>query len=137
MTFNMFYTDFVGQTIYLGNPKATSMSIERIQYDQGVRAASYGLFLHCLVAAIYAPCLHMLIKRFGIRWTFSFSMFIFAISMIIICRSRNILVVNLTASLTGLSTASLTSIPYILVTTYYDQREVNYYTIKTEFTSDP
>ena len=124
MTFNLFFTDFVGQTVYNGDPSADETSIERIRYDQGVRAASYGLLFHCIVGAIYAPLLKPLIHQFGIHLTFSFSMFIFSLSMLVIYVSRNIIVVNLMASLSGLGMASLTSIPYTLVMTYHANREV-------------
>lgn len=124
MTFNLFFTDFVGQTVYKGDPSADEFSIERIRYDQGVRAASYGLLLHCVVGAIYAPFLKPLIHQFGIHMTFSFGMFVFALSMLVIYISRNIVIVNIMASLSGLGMASLTSIPYTLVMTYHANREV-------------
>lgn len=124
MTFNLFFTDFVGQTIYNGDPSAEETSIERIRYDQGVRAASYGLLFHCIVGAVYAPLLKPIIHQFGIHLTFSFSMFIFSLSMLVIYVSRNIIVVNIMASLSGLGMASLTSIPYTLVMTYHANREV-------------
>lgn len=126
MTFNLFFTDFVGQTIYLGDPSAEETSIERLRYDQGVRAASYGLLFHCIVGALYAPLLKPLIHQFGIHLTFSFSMFVFALSMLVIYVSRNIVVVNIMASLSGLGMASLTSIPYTLVMTYHANREVKF-----------
>lgn len=125
MTFNLFFTDFVGQTIYLGDPSADEMSEERLRYDQGVRAGSYGLLFHCVVGAVYAPFIKPLINKFGIHLTFSFGMFIFAISMLVTYVSRNIIVVNIMASLSGLGMASLTSIPYTLVMLYQANREVN------------
>jgi solute carrier family 45 protein 3 len=124
MTFNLFFTDFVGQTVYIGDPSAEETSIERIRYDQGVRAASYGLLFHCIVGAVYAPLLKPLINQFGIHLTFSFGMFIFALSMLVIYISRNIILINIMASLSGLGMASLTSIPYTLVMTYHANREV-------------
>lgn len=126
MTFNLFFTDFVGQTIFKGDPSADELSVERIRYDQGVRAASYGLLFHCIVGALYAPFLKPLINQFGIHLTFSFSMFIFALSMVVIYASRNIVIVNIMASLSGLGMASLTSIPYTLVMTYHANREVRF-----------
>ncbi|CAF0849442.1 unnamed protein product [Rotaria sp. Silwood1] len=124
MTFNLFFTDFVGQTVYNGDPSADEISIERVRYDQGVRAASYGLLFHCIVGALYAPLLKPLINRFGIHLTFSLSMIIFALSMLVIYFSRNIIIVNIMASLSGLGMASLTSIPYTLVMTYHANREI-------------
>jgi MFS family permease len=125
MTFNLFYTDFVGQTIYKGDPGADELALERIRYDQGVRAASYGLLFHCIVGALYAPLLKPLINQFGYHLTFSFGMFVFSLSMIVIYFSRNIIIVNIMASLSGLGMASLTSIPYTLVMTYHANKEVN------------
>ena len=125
MTFNLFFTDFVGQTVYLGDPSADELSEERLRYDQGVRAGSYGLLFHCVVGALYAPLLKPLINRFGIHLTFSFGMFVFACSMLVMYVSINIIVVNIMASLSGLGMASLTSIPYTLVMIYHTNREVD------------
>lgn len=126
MTFNLFFTDFVGQTIYHGDPSADELSEERLLYDQGVRAGSYGLLFHCIVGAAYAPCLRPLINQFGVRLTFSFGMFVFALSMLVMYISKNIIIVNIMASLSGLGMASLTSIPYTLVMVYYANREVRF-----------
>ena len=124
MTFNLFFTDYVGQTIYLGDPSAEESSDERLRYDQGVRAGSYGLLFHCVVGALYAPLLKPIINQFGIHLTFSFGMLVFALSMLVMYVSRNIIVVNIMASLSGLGMASLTSIPYTLVMVYHSNREV-------------
>jgi MFS family permease len=124
MTFNLFFTAFVGQTVYAGDPSAEEFSEERQRYDQGVRAGSYGLLFHCIVGAVYAPLLRPLINRFGIHLTFSFGMLVFACSMLVMYVSRNIIVVNIMASLSGLGMASLTSIPYTLVMLYYANKDV-------------
>ena len=79
---------------------------------------------HCIVGAIYAPLLRPLINRFGIHLTFSFSMLSFALSMLVMYVSRNIIIVNIMASVSGLGMASLTSIPYTLVMVYHANREV-------------
>ncbi|CAF0748228.1 unnamed protein product [Didymodactylos carnosus] len=124
MTFNLFFTDYVGQTVYGGDPSSPEFSDERQLYDAGVRAGSFGLLFHCIVGAVYAPILKPLIYYFGIRLTFSFGMFVFVISMFVMYMSRNIIIVNAMASLSGLGMASLTSIPYTLVMLYHSNREV-------------
>ncbi|CAF4083619.1 unnamed protein product, partial [Adineta steineri] len=102
----------------------TESYLKRLRYDQGVRAGSYGLLFHCIVSVLYAPFLKTLIHRFGIHLIFSFSMFIFALSMLIIYISRDIIIINIMASLSGLGMVSLTSIPYKLVIKYHTHREV-------------
>lgn len=48
MCHNMFYTDYVGQAIYGGNPNAEESSVARRFYDAGVRMGSWGLLLHSI-----------------------------------------------------------------------------------------
>ncbi|CAF0935218.1 unnamed protein product [Adineta steineri] len=36
MIFNLLFTDFVDQTVYIGDPSADELSEERLRYDQGV-----------------------------------------------------------------------------------------------------
>ncbi len=62
MGFNLFFTDFVGQAVYLGNPNAAEDSHERLLYDEGVRMASWGLLLHCVTSAVYAAIVDRLVS---------------------------------------------------------------------------
>ncbi|CAF4194538.1 unnamed protein product [Adineta steineri] len=106
--------------------KTVELSEERLRYDQGVRAGSYDLLFHCIVGVLYVPFLRTLIHRFGIHLIFSFSMFIFALSILIMFISRNLIIINIMASLSGLGKASLTSIPYTLLIKYHKYREVTF-----------
>ncbi|GIY59538.1 solute carrier family 45 member 3 [Caerostris darwini] len=68
MCHDMYYTDFIGQVIYGGNPQANQASKAFNLYDDGVRMGSWGLLLHCLSAAVYAAFLQeKLINKYGKR----------------------------------------------------------------------
>lgn len=125
MGFNLFFTDFVGQAVYGGNPNAPENSILRNHYDEGVRMASWGLLFHCITSAVYAFLVERLVERFGTRWTYFFGMFSFTVAMFCIVMWRNIYVVNTMAAFTGIAYATLTIIPFILVTTYHTEKEVS------------
>ena len=124
MSFNIFYTDFVGQMIYGGDPNAPEDSLERLRYDKGVRMGSWGLFFHCITSAIYAGFIDRLTHRHGLRATYMLGMISFTASMFIMVMSRSLIIVNLIASLTGLGYATLTTIPFMLVNTYHAGSDV-------------
>ena len=63
--FMIFYTNFVGESIYHGNPMAPKNSTAFANYRQGVRNASWGLMAFTIVSAIYSLLLIRLAKYFG------------------------------------------------------------------------
>lgn len=127
MGFNLFFTDFVGQAVYGGNPNAPENSVLRNLYDEGVRMASWGLLFHCITSAVYAFLIERLVDRFGTRWTYFCGMFSFTLAMSAMVIWRNIYVVNLMAAFTGFAYATLTTIPFILITTYHTDKQVYFF----------
>jgi hypothetical protein len=125
MGFNLFYTDFVGQFVYGGNPNAEENSPLRILYDDGVRMASWGLLLHCITSAIYAVFIERLTERYGYLKTYLFGMFTFTLSMALMVFSRGIILVNTLAACTGIGYATLTTIPFMLITEYHACKDVS------------
>ena len=125
MGFNLFFTDFVGQAVYEGNPNAEENSYLRARYDEGVRMGSWGLLFHCITSAIYAFFVENLVERVGIRRTYAAGMMTFTGSMVGMVMFRNIYFVNTMAALTGFGYATLTTIPFIIVTQYHAEKEVS------------
>ncbi|GBM37896.1 Membrane-associated transporter protein [Araneus ventricosus] len=131
MCHDMYYTDFVGQVIYGGNPQASKESVAFRLYDDGVRMGSWGLLLHCLSAAVYAAFLQdKLIYRFGKSNTYLFGMICFTLSLLGTVMTESIMLVNLFSALSGLGSAAITTVPYALITEYYSKKEVYYHNSK-------
>ena len=124
MGFNLFFTDFVGQAVYGGNPNAPTDSPLQGLYDEGVRMGSWGLLLHCVTSALYATCIGRLITRFGSRQTYFIGMFSFSIAMAVMMFSRNVYVIITMAACTGFGYATMTTVPFLLVTAYHDDKLV-------------
>ena len=124
MGFNLFYTDYVGQAVYGGNPNAPEDSHLRTLYDEGVRMASWGLLFHCITSAIYAAIVDRLVTRYSMRTLYCGGMFSFAIAMAVMVFSRNVYIVNLMAACTGFAYAAVTTIPFMLVQNYHTNKEV-------------
>ncbi|XP_062601174.1 solute carrier family 45 member 3-like isoform X1 [Saccostrea cucullata] len=128
MGFNLFFTDFVGQAVYEGNPNAEENSYLRARYDEGVRMGSWGLLFHCITSAVYAFFVENLVERVGIRRTYAAGMVTFTLCMAGMVVFRNIYFVNTMAALTGFAYATLTTIPFIIVTKYHSEKEVYFRT---------
>lgn len=63
--FITFYTNFVGVSIYHGNPVAPENSTAFANYRRGVRNGSWGLLGYTIVSAIYSLMMVQLAKYFG------------------------------------------------------------------------
>ena len=124
MGFNLFYSDFVGQAVFKGNPNSEE-SVERALYDEGVRMASWGLLFHCITSALYAAVIDRLVTRYSMRTLYCVGMFSFSFAMAAMLFVRNIYVVNLMAACTGFAYATVTTIPFMLVQKYHNDKEVS------------
>ncbi|XP_060074265.1 solute carrier family 45 member 3-like [Ylistrum balloti] len=135
MGFNLFFTDFVGQAVYQGNPNAPENSYLRNRYDEGVRMGSWGLLFHCITSTSYAFFIEGLVEKYGTRETYLSGMFIFSMSMFGMVLYKDIIFVNVMASLTGFAYATLTTIPFILITKYHSNKEIYFADTVTSNTS--
>ena len=126
MCFNLFYTDFVGQAVYGGNPNAPEDSHLRMLYDDGVRMGSWGLLLHCITSAMYVAFIEKLSNTYGPRNTYLIGMASFCGAMFAMLVMRTIMFVNFMASLTGFAYATVTTVPFTLLNQYHGNRQVMY-----------
>ena len=125
MGFNLFFTDYVGNAVFAGNPNAPEDSYLRARFDEGVRMGSWGLLLHCITSAVYALFVERIVSRFGIKLTYTIGMTSFVLAMFGMVMVQNVVFVNLMAAITGFAYATVTTIPFILVTQYHSNKDVS------------
>lgn len=125
MGFNLFYTDFVGNAVYQGNPNAPEDSYLRNRFDEGVRMGSWGLLLHCITSAVHALFVEKFVEKYGCKRTYLAGMISFSCAMLGMVCVRNIAFVSIMAAFTGFGYATVTTIPFILVTKYHKEKEVS------------
>ena len=63
--YSLYFTDFVGQSVYGGDPRAPAGSVKHRLYDDGVRLGSFGMSLYSLSCALYSMCVEYLVKKFS------------------------------------------------------------------------
>lgn len=64
--YSLYFTDFVGESVFHGDPKAAEGSIEYEQYTEGVRFGCWGMAMYSLSCACYSMIIEKLIKQYGL-----------------------------------------------------------------------
>ncbi|NXR65728.1 S45A3 protein, partial [Rhadina sibilatrix] len=124
MTFMLFYTDFVGEGLYHGVPRAKPGTEARRHYDEGVRMGSLGLFLQCITSIFFSTIMDRLVKHFGTRAVYLASMVFFPGAAVVMCLSHSVTVVTISAALTGFTFSALQILPYTLASLYHHDKQV-------------
>ncbi|XP_069315730.1 solute carrier family 45 member 3 [Eulemur rufifrons] len=124
MTFTLFYTDFVGEGLYRGVPRAEPGTEARRHYDEGVRMGSLGLFLQCAISLVFSLVMDRLVQRFGTRAVYLASVVAFPVAAGATCLSHSVAVVTASAALTGFTFSALQILPYTLAALYHREKQV-------------
>ncbi|KAM7170497.1 solute carrier family 45 member 3 [Macrochelys suwanniensis] len=136
MTFMLFYTDFVGEGLYQGVPRAEPGTEARRHYDEGVRMGSLGLFLQCVISILFSTIMDRLVKQFGTRAVYLASVAFFPLAPFVICFSQSVLVVTISAALTGFTFSALQILPYTLASLYHHDKQVFLHKYKSKEEED-
>ncbi|ESO93540.1 hypothetical protein LOTGIDRAFT_119222 [Lottia gigantea] len=119
--YSLYFTDFVGQSVFHGNPKAPVGSDSHNRYDHGVRLGSLGMSLYSFSCALYSLGIDRLVRRFGAKNVYVYGQLAYSIGMIILAISRHKVAVILLSPSAGIMYATLFTMPYLLVAHYHTQ----------------
>ena len=81
MSVILYYTEFFGEIMYGGDPGAEKGSVQRQNYEAGLRMGSFGLFCQNVVAMLCSFFIDNVIQRFGRRNVYLFSTVFFVSSI--------------------------------------------------------
>lgn len=62
--YSLYFTDFVGEAVFNGDPKAVYGSVRYNLYEEGVRFGCFGMAMYSLSCACYSLIIEKLISRF-------------------------------------------------------------------------
>uniref|UniRef100_A0A182PFL3 Major facilitator superfamily (MFS) profile domain-containing protein n=1 Tax=Anopheles epiroticus TaxID=199890 RepID=A0A182PFL3_9DIPT len=128
LTYCLYYTDFVGATVYQGDVRALKGSPGAERYDEGVRFACLGMALCSTTSSIYSVFIEGLIGRFGARPVYVGGLLAHCCGMLAMGLVPHRLVVFACCSLTGVMYATIYSMPFLLISHYHSKNcftEVN------------
>ncbi|XP_033730466.1 proton-associated sugar transporter A-like [Pecten maximus] len=117
--YSLYFTDFVGQAIFEGDPLAPVGSVKHELYEAGVRLGSFGMSLYSLSCAIYSLCIEKLVDRFKAKKIYIGGQLVYTCGMIIMAITRHRIAAVLLSPSAGIMYATLFTMPYLLLANYH------------------
>eukprot|EP00062_Callorhinchus_milii_P017439 gi/632969869/ref/XP_007901322.1/ PREDICTED: membrane-associated transporter protein [Callorhinchus milii] len=122
----LFFTDFMGQIVYRGNPYAEHNSTAYIIYEQGVEVGCWGLCINAVSSALYSYLQKGLLPLIGLKGLYFVGYFLFGLGTGLIAIFP---VVNSTLVLCaafGVMSSTLYTVPFNLISEYHREEEMHH-----------
>uniref|UniRef100_A0A3Q4HDF3 Solute carrier family 45 member 4b n=1 Tax=Neolamprologus brichardi TaxID=32507 RepID=A0A3Q4HDF3_NEOBR len=121
----VFYTDFMGQVIFQGDPKAPANSTELQNYHKGVQMGCWGLVVYAATAALCSAILQKYLDHFdlSIRVIYILGTLGFSVGTAVMGIIPNVYVAMVMISTMGIISMSISYCPYALLGQYHEIKE--------------
>uniref|UniRef100_A0A3Q2CBA1 Solute carrier family 45 member 4 n=1 Tax=Cyprinodon variegatus TaxID=28743 RepID=A0A3Q2CBA1_CYPVA len=121
----VFFTDFMGQVIYEGDPTAPTNSTLLENYHQGVQMGCWGLVIYAMTAAICSAILQKYLDNFdlSIKVIYILGTLGFSIGTAVMAIFPNVYVAMVMISSMGIICMSISYCPYALLGQYHEMKE--------------
>ncbi|XP_070695500.1 solute carrier family 45 member 3 [Pempheris klunzingeri] len=130
MSVMLFFADFMGEGLYRGVPGAEPHSQEKKHYDEGVRMASLGLFLQCVVSVLCSMLMDCWVALLGARVVYISSLALLVFATTVMCVSDSVITVTAMVAVTGYTLCVLQVLPYTLLCLYHSNRQAFFTSLK-------
>ncbi|XP_042345690.1 solute carrier family 45 member 4-like [Plectropomus leopardus] len=121
----VFYTDFMGQVIYHGDPTAPANSTELLNYHRGVQMGCWGLVVYAATAAVCSAILQKYLDNFdlSIKIIYIVGTLGFSTGTAVMAIFPNVYVAMVMISTMGIISMSISYCPYALLGQYHEIKE--------------
>ncbi|XP_057591392.1 solute carrier family 45 member 4 isoform X2 [Hippopotamus amphibius kiboko] len=122
----VFYTDFMGQVIFEGDPKAPSNTTAWHAYNAGVKMGCWGLVIYAATGATCSALLQKYLDSYdlGVRAIYVLGTLGFSVGTAVMAVFANVYVAMVMISTMGVVSMSISYCPYALLGQYHDIKEV-------------
>ncbi|KAK6641927.1 hypothetical protein RUM44_013647 [Polyplax serrata] len=117
--YSLYFTDFVGEAVFHGDPSAPLHSKEYKLYEEGVRFGCWGMSMYSLSCSCYSLIIEALIKRFRAKNVYVGGLLFYSIGMMLLAITKDKLSVILFSWTAGVMYSTLFTMPYLLVARYH------------------
>ncbi|KAG8200107.1 hypothetical protein JTE90_001960 [Oedothorax gibbosus] len=117
--YSLYFTDFVAECVFGGDPLAPEGSAEHNSYRDGVRFGCWGMSLYSLSCAIYSYFIEAIIKKIGAKPTYIGGQLVYSVGMVVMAVTRHKVAVILLSPTAGIMYATLFTMPYLLIAHYH------------------
>lgn len=128
----LFFTDFMGQIVYKGDPYADHNSTAYATYERGVEVGCWGLCINAVSSALYSYVQRLLLPYVGLKGLYFVGYFVFGLGTSLIGLFPNIIVTLTLCSVFGVMSSTLYTVPFNLISEYHRGEELSLGTEEAE-----
>ncbi|XP_053738523.1 membrane-associated transporter protein [Synchiropus splendidus] len=119
----LFFTDFMGQIVYKGDPYADHNSTAYVRYERGVEVGCWGLCINAVSSALYSYVQRILLPYIGLKGLYFLGYLMFGLGTSLIGLFPNIISTLILCSVFGIMSSTLYTIPFNLIAEYQHEKE--------------
>uniref|UniRef100_A0A3P9N584 Solute carrier family 45 member 2 n=1 Tax=Poecilia reticulata TaxID=8081 RepID=A0A3P9N584_POERE len=119
----LFFTDFMGQIVYKGNPYAEHNSTAYATYERGVEVGCWGLCINAVSSALYSYVQRFLLPYIGLKGLYFMGYFVFGMGTSLIGLFPDVIATLILCSVFGVMSSTLYTIPFNLIAEYQREEE--------------
>ncbi|XP_054089289.1 proton-associated sugar transporter A [Zeugodacus cucurbitae] len=119
VTYCLYFTDFVGEAVFNGDPTALPGTEAAQLYEAGVRFGCWGMSVYALSCSIYSITVTKLRKLFGTKVVYITGILYYGIGMLVLAIWPTKWGVIVFSTSAGILYGTIFTIPYILVANYH------------------
>ncbi|KAG8456742.1 hypothetical protein GDO86_002504 [Hymenochirus boettgeri] len=119
----LFFTDFMGQIVFHGNPYAEHNSTAYLIYERGVEVGCWGMCINAISSALYSYLQKALLPFIGLKGLYFVGYLLFGLGTGFIGLFPNVYSTLVLCSLFGVMSSTLYTVPFNLISEYHREEE--------------
>lgn len=118
--YSLYFTDFVGEAVFGGDPGAAYGSEKRRLYDEGVQFGCWGMSIYSLSCSLYSFIIVKLVRTFRAKPVYVGGQLVYSIGMVAMAMTKSRWGVLVFSCSAGVMYSTLFTMPYLLVAHYHE-----------------
>ncbi|XP_040194052.1 membrane-associated transporter protein [Rana temporaria] len=119
----LFFTDYMGQIVYHGNPYAPHNSTAYLIYERGVEVGCWGMCINAISSSLYSYLQKALLPYIGLKGLYFVGYLLFGLGTGFIGLFPNVYSTLVLCSLFGVMSSTLYTVPFNLISEYHREEE--------------
>ncbi|XP_045421763.1 membrane-associated transporter protein [Lemur catta] len=119
----LFFTDFMGQIVYHGDPYGAHNSTEFLMYERGVEVGCWGLCINSMFSSFYSYLQKAIGSYIGLKGLYFLGYLLFGLGTGFIGLFPNVYSTLVLCSLFGVMSSTLYTVPFNLIAEYHREEE--------------
>ncbi|KAM4709060.1 membrane-associated transporter protein [Discoglossus pictus] len=119
----LFFTDFMGQIVYHGNPYAEHNSTAYLTYERGVEVGCWGMCINAISSSAYSYLQKALLPYIGLKGLYFVGYLLFGLGTGFIGLFPQVYSTLVLCSLFGVMSSTLYTVPFNLISEYHREEE--------------